>query len=365
VVLGVVTTLLGPVLPLLAARWSISTVQAADLFFWQFASSTTGTLLGGVAFSRRSFRLPILLGLGLCTVGVASLSFSSFSWGRMAASLFGLGLGMALPAINLAVADANPGHRAGSVSLLNFSWAIGAISGPALLLALRNLNLFLLSTASALAIALIGSIFVPGMMWRREEADGGFEAKRGAGQLTTIFLFAAMMFLFVGVENAIAGWASSLAMPSFSSAYTATVANIAFWTCFLLGRALAPLALRKISEQRLMYAGVLCALSGVAVFYFASSAAPIVIACSLAGLGIAPGFPVVISRLTEKLGAHSPFSAICFACAGIGGATIPPLVGRMGAYLGHPKMGLAIPFLALIGLYWLPGRISPVVLQAD
>jgi fucose permease len=365
VLLGVVTTLLGPVLPLLAARWSISTAQAADLFFWQFATSTTGTLLSGFVLSRRSFKLPILLGLGSCALGVGSLSFSNFSWARVAASVFGFGLGLALPTINLAVAEANPQHRAGSVSLLNFSWAIGAISGPALLLALHNLNLFLLSTASALLLAVVGSLVVPARGWKRDEADANRETNRRDRQLTTIFLFAAMMFLFVGVENAIAGWASSLALPNFSSAYTATVANIAFWTCFLLGRAFAPLALRRISEQQLMSAGVLCALSGVAVFYFGSKAAPIVIACSLAGFGIAPGFPVLISRLTEKLGAHNPFSAVCFACAGFGGAIIPPLVGRIGVYFGHPKMGLAVPFLALIGLYWLPRHIPVVVRQTD
>jgi fucose permease len=166
-------------------------------------------------------------------------------------------------------------------------------------------------------------------------------------------VFAAMMFLFVGVENSIAGWASSLALPSFSNAYTATAASVAFWTCFLLARALAPLILRKISETQLMSASLLCAALGVVLFYLASNATFIILACSLAGFGIAPGFPVLVSRVSEGLGTHNPVSVICFACAGLGGAVLPPLVGRFGLHFGQPRLGLAVPFVALVTLYAL------------
>src|SRR5256885_17193629 len=73
VILGIVTTLLGPILPLLSLRWAISTVQAGSLFFWQFIASTLGTLVSGAVLSKRSFKLVVIVGVTLCLLGVASL----------------------------------------------------------------------------------------------------------------------------------------------------------------------------------------------------------------------------------------------------------------------------------------------------
>src|SRR6185312_13834362 len=151
-VLGIVTTLLGPILPFLGLRWSISSAQAGTLFSWQFISSTLGTLLSGMVLSRRSFRVPVVAGVGLCLLGVAVLLRADWTTGRMAVAVYGLGLGIALPAINLAVAQANPSRRAASVSLLNFAWGIGAIGGPVLLRTLHDLNRFLLVTSALLLL---------------------------------------------------------------------------------------------------------------------------------------------------------------------------------------------------------------------
>src|SRR5712671_4825591 len=111
VALGIVTTLLGPTLPLLSVRWSISTAQVGSLFFWQFIASTIGTLLSGVVLSKRSFRLQVLLGVAFCLVGVAALIRADWTLGRYWVACYGFGLGIALPAVNLAVAEANPTRR--------------------------------------------------------------------------------------------------------------------------------------------------------------------------------------------------------------------------------------------------------------
>src|SRR5437868_14174470 len=89
VVLGVVTTLLGPILPLLSVRWSISTVQAGSLFFWQFITSTIGTLVSGAILARRSFKIAVLLGVAFCLAGVAALFQADWSLGRYAVACYG------------------------------------------------------------------------------------------------------------------------------------------------------------------------------------------------------------------------------------------------------------------------------------
>ena len=182
IVLGVVTTLLGPTLPLLAVRWSLSTVQQASLFFWQFVPSTIGTLLSGALLARRSFRFAVVLGVSLCLLGVAALIWSNWNLGRLAIACYGVGLGIALPVLNLAVAEANRTRRAASVSLLNFSWGIGAICGPVLLRLAHSLELFFTLLSTFVALGLLASLFweMPGRDTCAEAAVANAEAARAA-----------------------------------------------------------------------------------------------------------------------------------------------------------------------------------------
>jgi fucose permease len=345
-VLGVVTTLLGPTLPLLSVHWSISTAQAGSLFFWQFIASTIGTLLSGAVLSKRSFKLQVLLGVAFCLVGVAALIRADWTLGCYAVACYGFGLGIALPATNLAVAEANPARRAASVSVLNFAWGIGAVSGPVLLRLTHSLNLFLILLSVLVAVGLIGSAVCP-MPSRRTDAAVPLPAAGKQKHFGIVAMLAFSMFLFCGVENAISGWASSLALPSFSNAYTATSATVAFWALFLAGRALAPAVLRIVSEARLLMAAIILTGAGVLALYFAGHAVTILLACALAGLGVGPGFPLLISQVSEFIGARRPAATICFAFAGVGASTMPALVGIISARIGQPRAGL---MLLLAGL---------------
>ncbi|MBV9074878.1 MAG: MFS transporter [Acidobacteria bacterium] len=359
-----VTTLLGPLLPLLSLRWSVSSAQAGTLFFWQFASSTAATLLSGLLLSKRSFRVPSVAGTVLCLAGVLALTSADWTWGRYAVACYGCGLGIALPAINLAVAEANPLRRAGSVSLLNFAWGIGAICGPVLLRVTRSVDLFLFMLAAFLAIG----VFVSGFVSMPDKANIKRieESTLPAVNLWILVpLFASAMFALCGIENAVGGWAASLALPQFSNAFTATDATVAFWTFFLAARALAPIVLRRMSEAKFLFASIIVAIAGVVAFFLANSALTVILACALAGLGIGPGFPLLIARVSEAIGPERPQCTICFAFAGLGAATLPPLVGLLGAKLSQPRAGLLLPVAALILMLPLARKLSelPRVLQ--
>jgi fucose permease len=357
VVLGVVTTLLGLVLPLLTIRWSITSAEAGSLFFWQFVPSTIGTLLSGAVFSKRSFRVAVISGVALCLIGVAVLLLADWTLGRFAIACYGFGLGISLPAINLAVAEANSERRAGSVSLLNFAWGIGAISGPILLRLAHNLDIFLTLLSSLILIGLVVSS-VCSMPEKQSGTQRDTTSPLNRNLWTLVPMIAFSMFLFCGIENAIAGWASTLALPQFANAFTATNANIAFWTFFLAGRAIVPSALRRISEARLMMISIVLGAFGVAAFFFASHAITILLACALAGAGIGPGFPLLISYVSERIGSEHPACTMCFAFGGFGAATLPALVGVLGASLSHPRAGLALPLAGLLLLLPLTKAIA-------
>jgi fucose permease len=61
--IGIVTVLLGPLLPTLSAKWTLNYTQAGSLFTVQFLASTVGVALSGLCVSRWGFRFAIKIGL--------------------------------------------------------------------------------------------------------------------------------------------------------------------------------------------------------------------------------------------------------------------------------------------------------------
>ncbi len=153
--IGIVTVLLGPLLPMLSAKWSLNYTQAGSLFTVQFLSSTVGVALSGFCVSRWGFRFAIKVGLLAMAVGVAQLPYSPRILGSACIGLYGLGFGIAVPAANLLVAEVHEFHRSAALNLLNFSWSVGAVACPFLVAAAARAH-----HVPALLAAFAGFLFI-------------------------------------------------------------------------------------------------------------------------------------------------------------------------------------------------------------
>ena len=129
-VTGVITTLLGPLLPQLAARWSVDDLHAGYLFTSQFAGSFAGTLLSGIILPKLGFARALSLGYFFMAAGVMALSFAGWHAALAVVFCIGIGLGLTIPGTNLLFAEMNPTRRASALSTLNFTWGIGAVVIP-------------------------------------------------------------------------------------------------------------------------------------------------------------------------------------------------------------------------------------------
>src|ERR1700723_185912 len=137
---GLLPPLLGPMLPILIARWAMNDTQAGNLFLVQFLASLVGVQLSGVLLSRWGFRPALLLGLLMRAAGVSTLYLGSLWLGLVSVATYGFGIGLIVPTDKLLIAEigatsASVPHapsdatasKAGAVSLLNFFWGIGAV----------------------------------------------------------------------------------------------------------------------------------------------------------------------------------------------------------------------------------------------
>ena len=358
---GIVTVLLGPMLPSLSAQWSLNYGQAGFLFTAQFLASMLAVGLSGVLISRCGFRFAMNAGLLAMALPLAALPFTSYLQGMACIALYGAGSGLAVPAANLLVAEVNPTRRSAALNRLNFSWSLGAVACPFMVAAAARRNhtaLFLLTVSGFLLVVMLGIALMP---WKSDDsaAKTNEQSKRPPinWQSSALRVLGLLFFLYVGAENAFGGWIASYAKSLTTlSAARAVMTPSFFYIALMLGRGLAPFLLRTVDEVKLARAGILLACAGMASLLFSRSLLTVAVSVSIAGIGCSAVYPITIALLSREFGAAaSRIGSIMFFAANLGGAILPWLVGYSSDHFGGLKIGLAVPLVAALVMYALYG----------
>jgi len=355
--IGIVTVLLGPMLPVLTTRWSLNYSQAGSLFTVQFLVSTLAVALSGVLVARWGFRFAIKAGLLLMSVGVGLLLAGPKAMGILCIATYGGGLGLAVPAANLLVAEVNPGRRSSKLNLLNFCWSAGAVSCPILVAAAVKNHFVPQLMAVVAGFGLLMAIGIAAMPASIVEPSVGRDAGGGMKipwRLSTLWVLAVLFFLYVGVENSFGGWVASYAKSLELTPALALMTPSFFHAALMLGRWVAPLLLRAIDEIRLAQAGVLVACSGMAGLLLSHGLRGVVASACCAGLGLSCVYPITISLLSREFGAASSrVGSLMFFMSNIGGALLPWIVGVSSNHFNSLKAGLAVPLIGCAAMYGL------------
>jgi fucose permease len=349
---GIITVLLGPLLPMLSARWGLNDSQAGALFTAQFSGALLGTLLSGGLSSRFGFRVPMAAGLLMMALGGGFLLAGGWFVGMACVAAYGFGFGVTVPAANLSVAEANPEHRGASLSLLNFSWSVGAVACPFLLAAFArrgHTQMFLyLTAAAALLIALaISQMPYPSVVRQLRRRKLGLRDLTGN---RFVVMLAMLFFLYVGIENAAGGWVASYAHRVGEGTGTMWLLTPSFYYgALLLGRGLAPVVLRRLPELTLARASLATASLGVVGLLTAHTVFVIFVFAAITGLGLAAVYPITIAMLSHKMGARSnQVGSAMFAVSNFGGASLPWLVGFCSLQFASLKAGLSVVLVAAL-----------------
>lgn len=347
--IGIVTVLLSPLLPTLSARWGLNYSQAGELFTAQFLASIVGVGISGILISRWGFRFAIKVGLFVMAVSVAALMSGSRIMAMACIAGYGLGgLGIAVPACNLVVAEVNPTRRSAALNLLNFSWSTGAVACPFLVSAAvraGHLALFLELVAAASFLVMLGIAAMPSSIEEPAVPKGSAGAIPWKAQ--SLLVLAVLFFLYVGTENSFGGWSASYAnsLGTMSTAMAMTVPSF-FYCALMLGRWGAPVVLTRFEEIRVAQGGLLLACAGMAGLVLSHSLASVAASASVAGLGLAAVYPITISLLNREFGAAaSRIGSLMFTSANLGGSFLPWLVGASSTQFHTLKAGLAVPLI--------------------
>src|SRR6202051_1565751 len=361
---GVLTTLLGPMLPILLARWAMNDTQAGNLFLVQFLASLVGVQLSGVLLSRWGFRPAFLSGLLLMAAGVATLYMGSHAQGLISVAAYGLGLGLIVPTDNLLIAEistggeanSSAGSRASAVRLLNFFWGVGAVF-CSLMVAWTAAHKLLPFFLGAVAIFLVV------LAWMMRNLPFPPAAKAGESSVPwrdllrgpTIWFFAAVFFLYPGAETAVGGWIGSyVSRLGTRGAAMASIMPAFFWVALTVGRALGTAFLRHFSEDRVLRFGYGTAVAGIGLILWVPVLSGVIAGALITGLSFATLYPITVARLSQRFGmAARSIGAVMFSLASIGPALIPWMVGLISHATGSLRAGLLLPLGATIILLLL------------
>ena len=354
VLTGVVTTMLGPLLPALGTRWALTDERAGYLFAAQFLSSLAATLFCGRLCRRAGFLQTLATGFGCMAAGVMALDSADWRVGLAGATVWGAGLGLVVPASNLLVAGlAAKRGAAAALNVLNVMWGVGAVGAPlliALVLQFARLEAFSLGLAALLAGTALAAWVYRGSAVDARPAQSGCEPARPVQPAGSIALLtAALLFLYVGVENGISGWMPSFTMRVFRlDAGQRALAQSVFWGAILTGRLVAPMLLKRLSGPVLIVLGSVLSFAALTTVLLSSQLHVVFAGTALAGAGLAAIYPTAIAIYCGRYAVSPPPNAgLVFAAGSLGGAFLPWLVGAFSTGFQSLRAGMALPLACL------------------
>ncbi len=348
---GIPTVMLGPLLPTLMQHWHIQDAQAGTLFTASFMGQFCGAWV-----ATRNLRGSILYGSAVTAAGCAAMAWASFGWAHIALFVIGVGLGAGLTAGNVIGGTAIPASRARLIAALNVAWGLGAIACPLVVrLSSGGIQNFFFATAALVAAASLLSLNIPRAHQRADEdvlAEFPIPpAKLIAADIRSsmpmpsisLLIFGVAVFVYVGVENALGGWLPSYAIRTNPTLHPSSI-SLCFWIAELAGRILVTALLSLLGEAVLyriclalliLTQIVLCAVAPI-------TPAGVITLTIFAALSLAPLYPLITSFLLARSGNHAKLGPL-FACASIGGATLPWLTGVVSTHFHGLRAGLLIP----------------------
>ena len=366
--IGVVTTLLGPILPMLAIKWSLDDAELGLFFTAQF----TGAIIGSAWSSR------VIVRTGLLRLMVCGYAAAAGAVGQIAgqlAKLAGVALGLTAPAINLLVAQINPERPAAAVNILNFAWAIGAVAGPPMI-AFFGRDGHLTRPLVGLAVLLSSVAFLTA---RRGVVDFAFASDHQpmdtrfarsalrAWATPYALLTGVLIFIYVGTETATSGWIATYALRlGESSNGFETLMPSVFWGGLLIGRALAPVILIRLTDTTLVLSGLLLAGSGLLLIILGADLLSVACGVGLTGLGLASVFPTTFAIFAHHFGEQaSQMTGFFFVVGGLGGALVPWLVGVVSEGFNDLRAGIFVPSVGVALMVVLQAFIIAVLGQGS
>ncbi|MEQ1764241.1 MAG: MFS transporter [Pyrinomonadaceae bacterium] len=318
-------------------------------------------LSGTLCYSRlvRKFGYIKMLFGGFCLMGFGCASVNSDSWFlcATAVSLYGFGIGLTIPAINMLVVELDRDNSASALNTINFFWGVGAIlckpfidrvgTPTSVVLPTIILSVLLLSVGFLIAF----SNYEPDT----EQSDTGIGASIPIWTTSTAWLVATFNFIHIGIESSVGGWITTYQARLVQSTTRGWIsAALVFFLLLVVGRGIAPAFFRFFKENTVLFASLILMTCGILLILLTEGFALLLTGSAVLGFGCSSVFPTNMSRFTRLFGSQATRNATpIFVFGGLGGAFITWLVGFTSTTFDSLRTGFLVILASCISLIFL------------
>jgi fucose permease len=338
-VYGMISAMLGTILPELSDRFRLSPRQNGTIAFAQALGLIIASLGVGPLLDNEGKKLGLIIGLALIATALFALPRSSgFRSILFLLFLLGVGGGIVVTGANALVSDVSEAHRATALNMVNLFFGLGGLATPFIAANLFGRNwVRLCYTIAALTVV---SIAIEAFTKMPEPTRaGGFVLADAAPVLgrPPLFLLGLFLFLYVGCEVGIWNWLPRhLIAQGIPESRALNILSLGFALGLLVGRVgVSPILIRVPAITVLLFASVVMAFSTFLMLRLSNpfSAAILVF---LAGLSMAPVFPTTLAIVGDNF-PRMTGTAIGFVitCGWIGLAISSRIIGFIAG--GDPR----------------------------
>lgn len=361
---GISTVLIGQVLPVLSTRLNLVDSQAGQLFIFQFSGSFLGVFIFNHTLKKFGFIKTILCGLIIKAIGILLLNSTSIELCFFGFFLNGIGIGMTLPSINMLIAEYNPLRQTSALNTLNFFWGVGAIiSQPFIKLAGTDASIILptLIVSSLLifsAVAIYFTSYEPKKI-KSFSSDISEKPTIKIWNDPIAWMIAIFNFLIVGIESGLGGWLTTFSARFPDGADHIFAATPIFFLFFVVGRGVAPIITKYLSDNKYLSVSLLILLSGFLIVLFTNTYLLLLIGSSILGFGTSGTFPTNMARFTKFFGETATRNSTpIFILGSLGGASINWLIGYVSTSTNSLRSGIFVLFACCLSMIFIQIYLS-------
>jgi len=350
---GIVMTTLGAVLPSIIPRLGLDRTEAGSLLALMSLGILGGSLVFGPVVDWRGYKGMLASAVVLVVIGLEGIAFApSVPLLSLAVVLIGLGGGVINGACNALVADISAEGRAAGLSTLGVFFGIGAFGVPLTLGLLRERFGDAGVVAAIGALVALVPVYVAMIRFPEPKQPQGFPLRQAVGLLRdpALLLLGLILFLESGMEMTMGGWTATYADQELQlSPERALTLLSLYWLGMTVARLGLGWVLKRTAPATVLFASLAVAFIGAVILIGARATAVAGAGTFLVGAGFAAVFPVILGYVGDRYERISGTAfGIAFVMALSGGTALPWVTGVLGDLLGL-RPSLAIVPASLIG----------------
>lgn len=360
VAIGVCVTIFGPAKDILTERFGLALKDGGNFISLHYIGAVIGIVATGALLDKINARYLLVGGALLMGVGLLILTQAQNLWlAYVAMVIIGLGYGALDICPNLVVASLNPERSSIALNILNIMWGIGAALGPQVAnfaLSQQNINLAFIATG-VFSLALVIPFAFASLEPHHRTQGTQATVPTPPINIGMLMPFVLLIFVYVGAENGFGQWLfTEVTNVTRATASVATLATSLFWGGLTVGRVLATLLLRRMSDEALlMGTTLLIAISAALLIVLPGVESVALISAFLVGIGCGPIFPTALAILNRRF-PRGTITGTVVAFGTTGGIVIPWVQGQVGADHSGGMIVTVILGFVLLALAWLVQR---------